>query len=49
MLEDFLINMGVSALLVALKSPTKQKKMRKIFLKVFNAIKAAFPGDPEFS
>lgn len=48
MWEDFVINMGVSALLIALKNPTKREKMRKIFVKIFNAIKAAFPDDPDF-
>ena len=47
-MEEILINLGVSALLVSIKNPAKRISMRKIFLKVFNAIKSAYPNDAEF-
>ena len=47
-MEDILINLGVSALLVSIKNKDKLVKMRKVFLKVFNAIKSAYPNDAEF-
>ena len=48
-MDEILINMGVSALLVAIKNPAKRVSMRAIFLKVFRSIKAAFAGDPDFA
>ena len=47
-MEEILINMGVSALLVAVKNKDKQGKMRKVFLKVFKAIWLQFGSDKEF-
>lgn len=47
-MEDILINLGVSALLTAIKNPKKAEKLRKTLLKVYRAIKAAFPDDPDF-
>jgi hypothetical protein len=47
-MEDILINFGVSAVLAAIKNPVKRERLRKTFLKVFNAIKAAYAGDPDF-
>lgn len=46
--EDLIINLGISAILSAIKNPAKKAQLRKAFLKVFNAIKAAFPTDPDF-
>lgn len=48
-MEDILINLGVSALLVSIKNPDKRVSMKAIFLKVFRTIKAAYAGDPDFS
>lgn len=48
MLEDLLINMGISAILAAIKNQQKKAALKKAMLKVFNAIKAAYPGDPDF-
>jgi hypothetical protein len=47
-MEDILINLGVSALLTAIKSPKKRAAMRKIFLKVFKTIWDVFGSDDEF-
>lgn len=48
MLEDILINMGVSALLVAIKNPKRREQLHKIFLKVFTTTGGAFASDAEF-
>ena len=48
MLEDIFINMGVSALLVAIKNEQRRKQMRAIFLKIFKAIWLNFASDEEF-
>jgi hypothetical protein len=48
MLEDLIINFGVSALLTAIKNPQKKKDLRKVFLKVFTVIWQAFASDPDF-
>lgn len=48
MLEDILINLGVSSLLVAIKNPKRKAQLRSTFLKVYRAIKVAFAGDPDF-
>ena len=47
-MEDILINLGISALLVSIKNPAKQVSMRKVFLKIFRAIQMAYPNDAEF-
>lgn len=47
-MEDVLINLGISAILTAVKNPTKAASLKKALLKVRNAINAAFPGDPDF-
>lgn len=47
-MQDYFISMGVAILLKAVKDPIQKRKMRHIFLKVFNSIKAAFPDDKDF-
>lgn len=47
-MEDILINLGISAILSAVKNPAKAATMKKALLKVRNAINAAFAGDPDF-
>jgi len=47
-MEDILINLGVSALLTAIKNPNKKATMKRIFLKVFSSIWLQFSNDPEF-
>jgi hypothetical protein len=46
--SDIWINLGISALLTAIKNPIKKMQMRKAFLKVFTVIWQQFSGDPEF-
>lgn len=48
-MEDILINLGITTVLAAIKNPGKKATFKKAFLKVFSAIKAAFPGDPDFN
>ncbi len=40
--------MGISTILMALKSPDLKRKFRNAFLKVFNGIKQGFPDDKDF-
>jgi hypothetical protein len=40
--------MAFSVLLSTIKNPESRGKFKAAFLKVFRAIKAAFPGDPDF-
>lgn len=47
-MEDLLIQFGITAVLMAIKSPSKKKTLKKAMLKVYNAIKAAYAGDPDF-
>lgn len=47
-MEQLYINIGVTVLLSVLKDPKKKEKFRKIAKKVFDAIRTAFPGDPDF-
>jgi hypothetical protein len=47
-MESYLITMGISTILMALKNPTSKRKFRNAFLKVFKGIKAAFADDEEF-
>lgn len=49
MFEDYLISVGVTILLTAIKNPAKKATIKKIALKVYNAIKAAYAGDPDFN
>lgn len=49
MFEDYLISMGVTVLLLAIKGPKKKKQIRAIALKVYKSIKEAYAGDPDFS
>lgn len=45
MLDDILINLGISAILAVVKNPAKAAKIKKALLKVKAAISAAFPND----
>ncbi len=47
-MESYLITMGISTILMALKSDTTKRKFRNAFLKVFRGIKSAFANDEEF-
>jgi len=48
-MEDFLLAMGISVLLQVIKNPDKKAAVKKQMLKVFNAIKANYAGDPDFN
>lgn len=48
-MESYLITMGISVILQTLKNPTSKRKFRNAFLKVRNAINAAFADDAEFN
>lgn len=45
---DFAIDMGVAALLRAIKNPKKKEQFRRAFLKVFKVIWTQFQNDKEF-
>ncbi len=46
--DDFVINMGLSALFLALKNPAKLAGLKKAMLKLRNAINLAYASDPDF-
>lgn len=52
MMNDFLINMGINVVLTLLgqviKNPASKESYRRAMLKIHNAIKLAFTGDPDF-
>ena len=48
LMQEFFINMGVTALFIAIKNPESKGKMKKIALKIYNTIKASYAGDPDF-
>jgi hypothetical protein len=48
-MEDFFINMGVTALFMSIKNANSKARLRKLCLKVVNVIKAAYAGDPDFA
>lgn len=47
-MEQYFITMGISTILLTLKNPNSRRKFRSAFLKVFNAIRLAFPDDKDF-
>lgn len=47
-MEEYLFNIGVTVVLQTIKNAEKKRKLRNIFLKIFRAIKSAFPNDAEF-
>lgn len=47
-MEDVIINMGITALLGAIKNPKKKATFRRAFLKIFRAIWLQFGNDEEF-
>lgn len=48
-LNDLFINLGVTAILASIKNPAKKASLKTIMLKVFNSIRAAYAGDPDFA
>lgn len=47
-MNDQLIAMAVSLLLMAVNSASSRSKFRRAFLKIFNAIGEAYKADKEF-
>lgn len=51
-MNDFLIGMGINVVLQLtggfFKNPASKAQYRRAMLKVYNAIKTAFAGDPDF-
>jgi len=48
-MEDLIINMAIATILSTIKNPGKKATLKKAFLKVRNAINAAYAGDPDFN
>lgn len=47
-MEEYFISMGISVILKSLKSESLKRKYENAFLKVRNAINAAFADNPKF-
>lgn len=47
-MEDMIITMAFSILFNSIKSAAAKAKFRAAFLKAFNLIRNAYPGDPDF-
>jgi hypothetical protein len=45
---DFWITMGTAAILASIKNPDKRAQLKKIMLKIRNAINTAYANDPDF-
>lgn len=48
-MESYLIGIGISTILTALKNPVTKRKFRNAFLKVFIGIRTAFADDEAFN
>jgi hypothetical protein len=46
--SDFLLPAAINALLMTIKNPAKAAQWRAAMLKIFRAIKNAYPLDPDF-
>lgn len=49
MLEDYLVSMAVTVILSTIKNPAKKASLKKVMLKVFTSIRAAYAGDSDFA
>lgn len=47
--EDLIITMAVSVVIASVKNPQKKTKMKKAMLKIYQVIKQAYAGDPDFA
>ena len=51
-MEDFLLNMGITTVLTAIKqsvkNPEKKATLKKAMLKIRNSINALYADDPDF-
>jgi len=45
---DFWITMGTAAILASIKNPANRDRLKKVMLKIRNAINTAYVGDPDF-
>lgn len=45
---SFWITMGTAAILASIKNPDSRAGLKKVMLKIFRSIKAAYQGDPDF-
>ena len=45
---EYLIGIAASIILNAVKNPQHKTQVRSVLLKIFNTIKNAYPGDPDF-
>ncbi len=52
-MQNYLVTMALSILFEVIKSlfknPDSKEELRRAMLKLYNAIKAAYAGDPDFS
>lgn len=48
MMNGFILGMVAGFIKNSVKNPVKKRKMRNICLEIFNAIKMAYAGDPDF-
>ena len=47
--QDLIINLAVGVVLSVIKDPKKKAQLRSALLKIFKAIRAGFPNDPDFA
>ena len=47
-MDQMIISMALAVILETIKNPAKQATMKKAFLKVYQTIKIAYAGDPDF-
>lgn len=45
---DFFIVMGTAAILASIKNPDSRAGLKKVMLKIYRSIKAAYAGDSDF-
>lgn len=46
---DFWITMGTAAILASIKNPDSRAGLKKIMLKIYRSIAAAYADDPDFN
>lgn len=45
---SFFITMGTAAILASIKNPDSKAGLKKVMLKIYRSIKAAYAGDSDF-
>lgn len=48
-MEDMIITMALSIILLTVKNPAKKASLKAVMLKLRNAINNVYAGDPDFS